>query len=54
MALNMGYQAAALEHSSLGFGVVLVILVLIFQSIGTCLGFRFDRRIGPGGKRRRR
>lgn len=53
MALNLGYQR---QKTVVLWGavIVLVILVQIFQSIGTCLAVRFDRRIGPGGKRRRR
>ena len=53
MALNLGYQRRMNIILWVSV-VVLVILVQIFQSIGTCLAVRFDRRIGPGGKRRRR
>lgn len=53
MALNLGYQRRMNLILWVSV-VVLVILVQIFQSIGTCLAVRFDRRIGPGGKRRRR
>lgn len=52
MALNLGYQRrmTIILYVSV---IVLVVLVQIFQSIGTRVGVRLDKRLTPGAKKHR-